>query len=146
MTITQFDFDSLGKASDKAIKDKAREISFDAVVAVLTEAFGADFVSAVGTAEVAVSVGTRTIEDEMVVEVPVAIKVTAKEFHPHSTASGKAVEIFDRVQAAEDFAVEKAAKEAEAAEKAAKKAAKVAADKAAREKAKAAKAAKKGAE
>ena len=141
----QFDFDTMGKVSDKAVKDKAREIAFSEVIEILTEHFGADMVSVVGGAEMGISIGTRTIEDEMTAEVPVMLKITAKEFHAHSTASGKAVAAFDRFDEAEAYAAEKTAKEAEAEERAKKKAAKIAADKAAREKAKAEKAAKAGA-
>ena len=35
----------MGKVSNKAVKDKAREIGFAEVVHVLTDHFGADFVS-----------------------------------------------------------------------------------------------------
>lgn len=138
----QFDFDTLGKVSNKAVKDKAREIAFAEVIEVLTERFGADFVSVVGGAEIAVSIGSRTVSDGTVPEVPVVLKITAKEFETHSTASGKAVLAYDRFDEAEAYAAEKTAKEAEAEERAKKKAAKIAADKAAREKAKAEKAAK----
>lgn len=138
----QFDFDTLGKVSNKAVKDKAREIAFAEVIEVLTEHFGVEMVSVVGNAEIAVSVGSRTVSDGTVPEVPVVLKITAKEFEAHATASGKPVYAYDRYEAAQDYEEEKTAKEAEAEARAKKKAAKVAADKAAREKAKAEKAAK----
>ena len=138
----QFDFDTMGKVSNKAVKDKAREIAFAEVIDALTERFGADFVSVVGGAEIAVSIGSRTVSDGTAPEVPVVVKITAKEFETHSTASGKPVYAYDRFDEAEAYAEEKTAKEAEAEARAKKKAAKIAADKAAREKAKAEKAAK----
>ena len=138
----QFDFDTLGKVSNKAVKDKAREIAFAEVMEILTEHFGADMVSVVGSAEIAISIGSRTVSDGTVPEVPVVLKITAKEFEAHATTSGKPVYEYDRFAEAEAYEAEKTAKEAEAEERAKKKAAKVAADKAAREKAKAAKAAK----
>lgn len=144
----QFDFDTMGKVSNKAVKDKAREIAFSEVVAVLTEHFGADFISVVGTAEVALAIGSRTVADGTVPEVPVVLKITAKEFEGHmSTGKTPAwVEAFDRFEAAQDFADEVATKEADKAAKAEAKAKAIAKAEAERKAKAAAKAAKKGAE
>lgn len=144
----QFDFDTLGKVSNKAVKDKAREIAFSEVVAVLSAHFGADFVSVVGSAEVAIAIGSRTVTDGTMPEVPVVLKITAKEFEGHASTGKTAewVEPFDRYEAAQDFADEQAQKAADKAAKAEAKAkaiAKAQADRAAKA---AAKAAKKGAE
>ena len=129
----QFDFDTLGRVSDKAVKEDARQRVFDEIVALLTESFGGDFVSVVGSAEVAVSAGSKSIADGTVPEVPVVIKVIAKEFSPHSTASGKLVEAYDRYEEAADYAAEKAAADAKKAEQKAAAAKKAAADAKARE-------------
>ncbi len=144
----QFDFDTLGKVSNKAVKDKAREIGFAEVVAVLTEHFGADFVSVVGSAEVAIGIGSRTVADGTCPEVPLVLKLTAKEFEGHmSTGKTPAwVEPYDRFEAAQDFADEVAAKEADKAAKAEAKAKAIAKAEADRKAKAAAKAAKKGAE
>lgn len=142
--LNQVDFDALGKVSNKAVKDAARVSALDALFSLLVSYLGDEGVSRVGSGTLAISVGSRTVSDGTVPEVSVEIKVTAKEFEGHASSGKSAewVEAYDRLEAAQDYAEEVAAKEAEAAEKAKAKAAKIAkaeADRAAKAKAKAAK-------
>lgn len=142
----QFDFDTLGvKVSNKAVKDKAREITTAEIFAVLSAHYGEDFVSMVGTASIAISAGSRTV-DGVSTEVPLVISVVAKEFEAHATASGKSVEVYDRYDEAEAYAAEVAKAKQKAEEAAAKKAKQIAANEAAKAANKAKKAAKQGAE
>ena len=141
----QFDFDTLGaKVSDKVVKAKAREITVAEVFKVLSAHFGEDFVSLVGSADIAISAGSRTV-DGYSEEVPIIFSATAKEFHAHATASGKPVEVYDRLEEAKLYAQEKAEAERKAREKAETAAKKAEADRKARE-ADRAKRAKKGGE
>jgi hypothetical protein len=139
----QIDFDTLGKVSDKRVKEEARTAAFSWLIDLLTPYVGDEGISIVGSATLAIAVGSRTIADGTVPEVAVEIKVTAKEFNTHTTASGKPVFAYDRYDEEEAYKAEKTEKEAAAEERAKKKARKMAADNAAREKAKAEKEAKK---
>ncbi len=145
--LNQIDFDALGKVSNKAVKDAARSASIDALFALLVSHFGDEAVSLVGSGVIGLSVGSRTVSDGTVPEVSVEIKVTAKEFEAHASSGKSAawVEAYDRLEAAQDYAEEVAAKEADKAEKARAKAAKIAKAEAERKAKAEAKAAKSGA-
>ena len=132
--------------SAKSVKDAARETAFDVLVSAFADVFGADAVSVVGNAEVAVCVGTRVLSDGTVGEVCVTVKPVAKDFDFRATASGKVFEPFERLTAADEYEAEKSEKERKAEERARAKEAKRKADEAARAKRKADKAAKAEAE
>ena len=115
-----------------AVKNAAREEIFTKIMEFLSDEYGTENVSLVGSNEVAVCVGTRknSIGEEN--EVCVVLKPTAKDFEDRKTTK-KTFVAFDRLAAATAYTetcTEKAEKEAE---KAAKKAEKIAKDSAARE-------------
>ena len=128
----QFDFDTLGRVSNKAVKDKAREVTMSMLANILSDALGAEFVSVVGTGEIALAIGSKTV-DGISTEIPVVLKVISKEFEAHATASGKAVDVFDRYDEAKAFADEQEQKAKEKAEKKARDDKKKALDAKARE-------------
>ena len=117
----QFDFDTLGKVSNTAIRNQARAMLFTEIVEFLRERFGDEFVSIVDGDEVSVCVGSRTVHG-FSEEVVVNANMIAKEFDTHSTASGKEVLAYDRLQEAEDYAKELKEKQEKAREIAEKKA------------------------
>ena len=129
--------DFKGCKSATKVKDKVREVGFSEVVRLLSDCFGADFVSVVDSAEVAVGVDGFTDADGFAREVCFTVKVVAKEPVDKVTASGKKVSAFDRLDEAEAFKMSKAEKAKEAEAKAKAKAEKVERDKKARAKAKA---------
>lgn len=102
----------------KSVKDSARDLAFEALVAQFSEVFGADNVSVVGNAEIAVCVGTRVLSDGTEGEVCVTIKPVSKDFDRRVTASGKVFEPFERLVAADLYADERTEKERTAEEKA----------------------------
>lgn len=127
----------------KSVKDAARESAFDVLVSAFSEAFGADAVSVIGSAEVAVCVGTRILSDGTVGEVCVTVKPVAKDFDFRVTDSGKTFVPFERLTEADEYEAEKSEKERKAEERARAKEAKRKADEAARAKRKAEKEAEK---
>lgn len=132
----------------KSVKDAARDAAFSALIEGMAMAFGADAVTVIGNAEIAVCVGERILSDGTTGEVCVTIKPVAKDFDFRTTNSGKTFEPFERMTAGDEYEADKTEKERKAEEKAAAKARKKAADEAARAKKKAereaAEAAKKG--
>lgn len=118
----------------KSVKDSARDLAFETLVAQFSEVFGADNVSVVGNAEIAVCVGTRVLSDGTEGEVCVTIKPVSKDFDRRVTASGKVFEPFERLVAADLYADERTEKERKAEEKARAKERKKQADAAARAK------------
>ena len=121
----------------KSVKDAAREAAFDVLVSAFSEAFGADSVSVIGSAEIAVCVGTRILSDGTVGEVCVTVKPVSKDFDVRVTTSGKSVMPFERLVAADDYEAEKSEKECKAEERARAREVKRKADEAARAKRKA---------
>lgn len=134
--------DFSGCKSVTAAKNKAREVAFAELLEILASHFGADAVSVVGNAEVAIGLDGFTDADGFAREVCFTLKPVVKEPCDKVTASGKHTAAYDRLDEAAAYEVTKSEKEKAAEEKAKAKAAKVAKDKAAREKAKAEKSAK----
>lgn len=103
--------DFKGTTSTKA-KNLAREATVNYLFEVLKEALGEENVSMVGASEISIAVGTRADSDGFDHEVNVNIAPTAKE--PEDRATSKNVyEAYDRLGEAEEYAKDKAKKEAE---------------------------------
>lgn len=124
------------KKSAGAVKSSVREIAFGMLLDAFRAACGEDNVSIIDNNELAVCLGTRTLEDGTEGEVCFTVKPVAKDFDIRTTESGKVFMPFERLAEADAYEVsvkEKAEKEAkDKAEKEAKKAR----DKAARDAAK----------
>ena len=131
-------FDEIKKAAD--VKKVVRETAFSDLMTAFSDLYGADNVSVVGNAELAICIGTKTLTDGTVGEVCFTIKPVAKDFDFRTTDSGRVFKPYERLSEADAYEFEKTEKEREAEEKAKAKEEKKKRDKEAREKAKAEKA------
>lgn len=122
-----------------SVKTKVREIAFADLVSAFSEKYGTDNVSVVGSSEIAVCIGTRTLTDGTVGEVCFTIKPVAKDFDVRTTDSGKVFMPYERLAEADAYEVEKTEKEQKAEQKAKERDEKKKRDAEARAKAKASK-------
>lgn len=130
-----FDFNE--KKTAASVKSAVREIAFADLVAAFSEKYGAENVSIVGSSEIAVCVGTRTLTDGTEGEVCFTVKPVAKDFDVRTTDSGKVFLPYERLAEADAYEVEKTEKEQKAEQKAKERAEKKKRDEEARAKAKA---------
>lgn len=130
-----FDFNE--KKTAASVKSAVREIAFADLVAAFSEKYGAENVSTVGSSEIAVCVGTRTLTDGTEGEVCFTVKPVAKDFDVRTTDSGKVFLPYERLAEADAYEVEKTEKEQKAEQKAKERAEKKKRDEEARKKAKA---------
>lgn len=128
--MTMFNFNDCKNAT--AVKGKAREIGFTAMLEHFVTLYGEDNVSIVGNSEIAVCVGTRTLADGTEGEVCFTVKPVAKDFDIRKTDSGKVFQPYERVKEADVYEVTKTEKERKAEENARIKAEKKARDEKAR--------------
>lgn len=116
------------------VKEKVREIAMNCFIEAFSKLCGEDCVSIIGSNEIAVCLGTRTLSDGTIGEVCFTSKAVAKDFDKRITESGKRFNAYERLVEADAYEdeVRKKKEEAEAKKKA--KEAKIAKDKAARQK------------
>lgn len=118
--------------SPTAIKNAVRDVAFSELLEILTEHFGAENVSIVGNAEIAVAITTAPCKDGTENEVCFIIKPIIKDFDNRIAASGKPFKAYERLIEADIYETEKTEKERKAEEKARLKAEKIERDKKAR--------------
>ena len=129
-----FDFNE--KKTVSAVKSSVREIAFSNLRDAFEELYGKENVSVIDSNEIAVCLGTRTLEDGTVGEVCFTVKPVAKDFDVRTTESGKTFMPFERLSEADAFEVAQKEKAEKAEKDKAEKEARKERDKAAREAAK----------
>ena len=129
-----FDFNE--KKTVSAVKSSVREIAFSNLRDAFEELYGKENVSVIDSNEIAVCLGTRTLEDGTDGEVCFTVKPVAKDFDVRTTESGKTFMPFERLSEADAFEVAQKEKAEKAEKDKAEKEARKERDKAAREAAK----------
>lgn len=123
--------------SPTAIKNAARDVAFSELLEMCAERFGADNVSIVGNAEIAVAITTAKCADGTENEVCFTIQPKMKDFDDRVSSNGKRFNAYERLVEADTYEVSKSEKEKAAEQRAKDKQAKIERDKKAREKRKA---------